>query len=90
MSYFEDIRPIAQAIVAIVLLLTLLNGCASAPVVPVERHPPPADMIRLQPLPTQTDPTVGGLLKGYANAAQQYRGCVDRHAELQGWVESLK
>jgi hypothetical protein len=64
-----------------------LAGCGTAtPVVHVDRHPPAADMVRLDPLPHQTDPTLGGIFKGYVNAAQQYRGCVDRLTELQDWV----
>ncbi len=91
-SYFEDIRPVVRVVLLAILALVVLalTACTTAPVVPVERHPPPADMIRLQPLPIQTDPTLGGLLNGYANAAQQYRDCTGRLGELQEWVKSLK
>ncbi len=66
-----------------------LAGCGTAkPVEHVDRHPPTADMVRLDPLPHQTDPTLGGIFKGYVNAAQQYRGCVDRLTELQDWVNT--
>ncbi len=89
-SYFEDIQPIVRVVLLAILALVVLalTGCSTAaPIVPVDRHPPPADMIRLHPLPSQTDPTLGGLLKGYANAAQQYRNCTGRLEELQDWVE---
>ncbi len=70
--------------------ILVLTGCnAVKPPEMVQRHPPPDDMVRLAPLPVQTDPTMGGLLKGYANAAQQYRVCQDRHTELQEWVNSV-
>ena len=71
----------------LVLAAAALTACSTPqPVVKVERHPPAADMVRLPALPIQTDPSLGGIFKGYVNAAQQYRGCVDRLTELQDWV----
>jgi len=48
--------------------------------------PPAAAMVHSMPLSAQEDPTLGGLFRGYADAARQYRGCVDRQRELQDWV----
>lgn len=87
-----DISPeMRLALLALLVLVVLaLTGCGTPqPITRVERHPPAADMVRLQPLPAQTDASLGGIFQGYVNAAQQYRACVDRHAELQNWVNSL-
>ena len=73
--------------IKVALLALTLSACSTPqPVAKVERHPPAADMVRLDPLPHQTDPSLGGIFRGYVNAAQQYRGCVDRLTELQDWV----
>jgi hypothetical protein len=86
---FSDIGPLMRILLVVLMVIAILalTGCAaSSQVKPVDRHPPAADMVRLDPLPHQTDPTLGGIFRGYVNAAQQYRGCVDRLTELQDWV----
>jgi hypothetical protein len=86
---FSDIGPLMRILLVVLMVIAILalTGCAaSGQVKPVDRHPPAADMVRLDPLPHQTDPTLGGIFRGYVNAAQQYRGCVDRLNELQDWV----
>lgn len=68
-------------------LVALLAACASPkPIEHVDRHPPASAMVRRDPLPHQTDPSLAGIFRGYVNAAQQYRGCVDQLTELQEWV----
>jgi hypothetical protein len=88
---FSDIpvwlRIVLVALVALAILS--IGGCGTTlPVEQVERHPPAAAMVRPDPLPHQTDPSLGGIFKGYVNAAQHYRGCVDRLTELQDWVDA--
>jgi hypothetical protein len=88
---FSDIPVWLRVVLAALVVLAILStsGCsAPMPVVQVERHPPAAAMVRPDPLPRQTDPSLGGLFKGYASAAQRYRGCVDRLMELQDWVDA--
>lgn len=70
-------------LVFLVVVVLAITGCASPkPVEQVKRFAPAAAMIECAPLPRQTDSTLGGIYKGYVNAAQQYRDCADRHAEL--------
>jgi len=69
------------------IALVALTGCATPNAAErVERMPPAAAMVHSMPLSAQEDPTLGGLFRGYADAARQYRGCVDRQRELQDWV----
>lgn len=85
----QDIPAILR-VIAVVLLaffVLALSGCGSAgPVQQVRRIPPADDMVKLDPLPHQVDPTLGGIFKGYVNAAQRYRECANRLDELQDWV----
>jgi hypothetical protein len=89
-SEFADIPAWLRALLIAMVVMAILSigGCATElPVVQVTRHPPAAAMVRPDPLPQQTDPSLGGIFKGYVNASQKYRGCVDRLTELQDWVD---
>ena len=86
---FDDIStPVRVVLVAILVLIVLaLTGCGAAgPIQAVTRHPPAEAMVRMQPLPTQTDPTLGGMLSGYTYAGQQYRACTGYLTELQDYI----
>jgi predicted small lipoprotein YifL len=86
---FGDIPMWVRIVLVLIALFAIMSiaGCGtSMPIEQVQRQPPAADMVRLDPLPHQTDPSLGGIFKGYVNAAQKYRGCTDRLAELQDWV----
>ncbi|OIR10961.1 hypothetical protein GALL_71320 [mine drainage metagenome] len=86
---FDDIPAWLRVALLILIAVTILSvgGCGTAmPVEQVKRQPPVADMVRPDPLPRQTDPSLGGIFKGYVNAAQKYRGCTDKLIELQDWI----
>ena len=90
---FRDISILMRLVLLGILVAFVLSltGCGTTmPVEQVKRIPPAADMVRLDPLPRQTDPTLGRIYQGYVNAAQQYRGCVGRLTELQEWVNDGK
>jgi predicted small lipoprotein YifL len=86
---FSDIPPLVRMLILFIVVFAILTltGCGtSMPIEQVKRQPPAADMVRPDPLPQQTDPSLGGVFRGYVNAAQKYRDCTDRLIELQDWV----
>ena len=88
---FGDIPVLVRLALLLIAVFAILSiaGCGTAkPVEHVDRHPPAADMVRPEPLPQQTDPSLGGIFMGYVNAAQKYRGCTDKLIELQDWVNA--